>query len=83
MRMCGGCSGNRLITHVPVHCEVLESPALRLRDKKGGEDTSQHESREDLHDMVEPRVLVLVAILVAAHAERSNGTLSDDGADLA
>jgi hypothetical protein len=85
MRVCLGRSSDGLITHVPVHGKVFKSPALRLRDKKGGEDTSQHESREDLHDVVEPRVLVrrLVFGVSAAYAERSNGTLRDDRADLA
>lgn len=35
--------------------QFLESLALSLRDEQGGEDAEQHEEREDLHHVVEPR----------------------------
>jgi hypothetical protein len=45
---------DRLVTHVPVLRQVLKSAALGLRNEKSGEDTREHEGREDLHDVVEP-----------------------------
>ena len=77
----GGSTGNALITHIPVHGEVLQSPPLCLRDEQGGEDTSEHEGREDLHDMVQPRVGILLGNM-ASGSKGSDSTLSDDGANL-
>jgi hypothetical protein len=77
----GGRTGDALITHVPIHGEVLEGAALSLRNEKCGEDACEHEGGEDLHNVVEPRARV-VGCGCTANAEGRNGTLSDDGADL-
>lgn len=85
MRGLGLCvlsTSDALTTHIPVLGQVLKSAALGLRDEESGEDTGEHEGGEDLHDVVEPRALVRVGD-VAAGSERSNGTLGDDGTDLA
>lgn len=75
------CSCDALIAHIRVHGKILQSPPLCLRDEQSGEDTSEHESREDLHDVVEPGVGLLRGSTTSA--ERSNGTLGDDGTNLA
>lgn len=65
--------------------ELLKSAALGLGDQHRAEDTEQHEEREDLDDVVEPRVLVLEGGgcgAGAAGAERADDDLRDDGADL-
>ena len=61
-------------------CELLKSLALGLRDEEGREDTQQHEQREYLQDMVEPRRRVFLGS--APCAKRANENLSDDGANL-
>jgi hypothetical protein len=73
-------AGDALITHVPILCEVLKGPPLSLRNEKCGEDTSEHESREDLHDVVEPWVRVVLG--GATSAQRGDGTLGDDRTNL-
>lgn len=62
--------------------QLLESLALGLGDEEGGEDTAEHEEREDLHDVVEPWRLV-VGGGMALGTEWSEDDLCDDGADLA
>jgi hypothetical protein len=71
-----------LVTHVPVLSQVLKSAALGLRNEQGGEDTREHEGREDLHDMVEPRAGVGLGD-ISTGSERRDGSLGDDGTDLA
>src|SRR5690349_17472888 len=73
-------TGDTLITHVPILCEVLKGPPLGLGNEQCGEDTSEHESREDLHDVVEPWVGIVLG--GATSAQRRDGTLSDDGTNL-
>jgi hypothetical protein len=74
-------TSDALVTHVPVHSEVLEGSALGLWNEKGGEDTGEHEDGENLHDVVEPRAGV-VGCGVAANAQGRDGTLSNDRANL-
>lgn len=78
----GRTTGDALVTHVPVHSEVLEGATLSLRNKEGGEDSCKHEGGEYLHNVVEPRARV-IGCGRTANAKRRNGTLSDDGTDLA
>lgn len=62
--------------------QLLERLPLRLGDQKRGEDTAEHEKREDLHDVVEPwrggR-----SWRGSPGTERPEDALGDDGADLA
>jgi hypothetical protein len=71
-----------LVTHVPVLSQVLKSAALGLRNEQGGEDTREHEGGEDLHDMVEPRAGVALDD-ISTGSQRRDGSLGDDGTDLA
>jgi hypothetical protein len=75
-------TSDRLITHVPVLSQVLKSAALGLRDEKGGKDTREHEGGEDLHNVVEPWAGVGLCN-VATGSERRDGSLGDNGTDLA
>lgn len=61
--------------------KLFERLALRLGDEEGGEDTAQHEQREDLQDVVEPWRAVFLG--GAAGTERTDETLGDDCTDLA
>jgi len=70
---------NTLIAHIPVLCQILQRAALRLWDQERGEDTGEHESREYLHDVVEPGRRRLLG--GSASAERRNCALGDDGAN--
>ena len=62
--------------------KLLKSLALGLGNEKGGEDTAQHEEGEDLHDVVEPRRRIGGG-WVTLGSERSEDSLSNNGADLA
>jgi hypothetical protein len=77
----GGRTSNALIAHVPVHGKIFKSAALGLGNQKGGEDTCEHESRKDLHDMIEPWARV-GGCGITANTEGCNGTLSNDRSDL-
>ena len=52
-------TSDALSTHVPIVGKVFKSATLCFRDEQCREDTSEHESREDLHNMVEPRAGIL------------------------
>lgn len=56
------------------------SAYLGLWDQESGEDTAEHEKSIDLHDVVEPGRRV--GLRGAAHTERTDEDLGDDGADL-
>lgn len=62
--------------------QLLESLALGLRDQESGEDTAEHEEREDLHDVVEPWRWVF-RCGVALGSEGAKHDLGNDGADFA
>lgn len=74
-------AGDALVTHVPVHGEVLQGASLGLWNEEGGENTCEHEGGENLHDVVKPRAGI-GGSGVTANAQRRDSTLSDDGADL-
>ena len=61
--------------------ELLERLALGLGDQQRCEDAEEHEQREDLQDVVEPRAGVGGGR--AADAEGRDGGLRNDRADLA
>ena len=61
--------------------ELLKSLALGLWNQKSGEDTEEHEERENLENVVEPWRWV-GSCWVAADTERCDGGLSDDRSDL-
>jgi len=65
--------------------ELLEGLALGLGDQKRGENTAQHEQREDLHNVVQPWAGSATSStgLDAASTERTEHTLRNDGTDLA
>lgn len=65
--------------------QFLERLALRLGDEQGGEDAEQHEEREDLHHVVEPRGGGVAggARGCAARPQRAEDGLCNDGANLA
>ena len=72
--------------HIVFTGEVLEGLSLGLGNEHTGEDTGKHEYRVDLHDVVEPwagRGLVRAGGDRASSSERSNGGLSNDGANFA
>ena len=71
-----------LVTHVILAAQLLERLPLGLRDQEGGTDTEQHEEGIDLENVVHPGVGV-AAWDSTAGAERGDGALADDGADLA
>lgn len=73
-------SGNTLITHIPILCKVFEGPTLSLGDEKCGENACEHEGRENLHDVVEP--WVVIALGGTTSAKRGDGTLGNDRANL-
>jgi hypothetical protein len=74
-------AGDALVTHIPIHGEVLKGTALGLWNEEGGEDASKHESGEDLHDVVEPWAWV-VRGGVTTNAEGRDGALSDNRTNL-
>jgi hypothetical protein len=74
-------TSDALVAHIPIHGEVLERTALGLGDEEGGENTREHESRENLHDMVEPWVRVGCGG-VATNAKWRDSTLRDDRTNL-
>jgi hypothetical protein len=61
--------------------ELFKGLAGSLGDEEGGEAAEQHEESVDLKDVVHPRSSVRLG--GAASAQGSNGTLADDGSDLA
>lgn len=71
-----------LITHVILARQLLERLPLSLRNQESGADAEQHEQRIDLQHVVHPRVGVSTRD-GATGAQGSDGTLADDGADLA
>jgi hypothetical protein len=79
---CNRRTSDALVTHVPILGQVLERAALGLGNEQRSEDTREHERGEDLHDVVEPRGGVGGGG-VAANTERRDGTLRDDGTNLA
>lgn len=62
--------------------QLLERLPLRLGDEQRGEDTAQHEEREDLHDVVQPGRVGRAGWRTLL-TERAEDTLGHDGADLA
>lgn len=66
---------------VVLAAELLEGLAGSLGDEEGGEATEKHEESVDLEHVVHPGSGVVLGS--AASAESSDGTLADDGADLA
>jgi hypothetical protein len=66
---------------VVVLSQLLEGLSGSLLDAEGGEDTEEHEKRHDLQDVVDPWVGVRLG--GTPGSERSNGTLADDGTNLA
>jgi len=78
-----GGTGDALTSHVPILGQILKSAALGLRDEESSEDTTEHEGREDLHNMVEPWARVSAILGQTASSQRRDGSLGDDGADLA
>lgn len=64
-----------------VFSKLLERLASRLLDAERSEDAEEHEEREYLQNVVEPRVGV--GLGGTASAQRSNGTLANDGTNLA
>lgn len=65
--------------------QFLERLALCLRDERSGQETEQHEEREDLHHVVEPRGRVGAggARLRAASPQWTEDGLCNDGAHFA
>lgn len=61
--------------------KLLKSLAGSLGDQESGEAAEKHEEGVDLEDMVHPRSLVRVGGTVGA--EDGDGTLTNDGTDLA
>lgn len=70
------------MVHIVLSSQVLEGLSLGLWNEKAGEDTEEHESGVDLHDVVEPRAGVLVTGLESTSPERCNGGLGDDRTNL-
>ncbi len=62
--------------------KLFEGLPLRLRDEQCGEDSTQHEKSEDLHDVIEPRGSVGLSNMSLC-SERSKDSLCDDGTNLA
>ena len=63
-------------------CKFLECLSLGLRNQKRGEDATEHEKCEDLHDVIEPWGWVCLCD-VPLGSKRSKHGLSNDGANLA
>lgn len=61
--------------------QLLQRPALRLRDQQTREDTAKHEQRKDLHDMLEPRRVGRARTSTPVD-QRSKHALRDNGPDL-
>ena len=66
-------------------CELLKSLPLGLRDQETGENTAQHEERENLHDVVEPwgGSGTLGVWFGAPGSERTEHALSNDSTNFA
>lgn len=65
--------------------QFLERLALGLRDEQGGEDTEQHEERENLHHVIEPRGGGCAGGTRgrAARPQRTENSLCNDGTHFA
>ena len=76
--------GDGIIVGSPGHlaCQFLERLPLRLGDEQRGEDTAQHEEREDLHHVVQPGRVGRAGWRTLL-TERAEDALGHDGADLA
>lgn len=61
--------------------EFLKGFALGLGDEKRSKASQQHEEGVNLQDVVHPGVCIVLG--GASGAEGGNGTLADDGTDLA
>lgn len=61
--------------------ELFKRLASSLGDENGGEAAEQHEESIDLKDVVHPRSSDLLG--GSTSAQSSDGTLADDGSDLA
>lgn len=61
--------------------QLLKGLSLSLLDQQSRKDAQQHEQGVDLQHVVEPRALVVLGR--TSGPERGDGTLADDGADLA
>jgi len=71
--------------HVVLTGKLLKSLALGFWDEEGSENTTEHEEGEDLHDVIEPwraGGFVWTRGDEATGTERSDSSLSNDGADL-
>lgn len=66
---------------VVLTAELFEGLALGLGDAQGGGTAEKHEEGKDLEDVVQPRAGV--GLGGTADAETGNGTLANDGANLA
>lgn len=66
---------------VVLAAQFLQRLALGLGDKQTGDDPTEHEQSEDLHDVVEPGGLVV--LLRATVDQRTEHALGDDSSDLA
>jgi hypothetical protein len=80
-RLDDGGTGDALTSHIPILSQVLKSAALGLGNKKSGEDTAEHEGREDLHNMVKPWASG-ATFDGTASSQRRDGGLGDNGPDL-
>ena len=76
--------GDWIIVGGPGHLagQLLERLPLRLRDEQRGEDTAQHEEREDFHDVVQPGGVGRAGRRTLL-TERAEDALGHNGADLA
>jgi len=62
--------------------KFLEGLSLGLRDEERSKDTSKHESRVDLHNMIKPRAGIFVSFFESSSSERGNSSLCNDRANL-
>jgi hypothetical protein len=56
--------------------KLLKRLALRLRNEEGSEDPQKHEKGENLHDVIEPRIRVVLSGTL--DLERADQALGDD-----
>lgn len=83
LRLLGGVCGQALMEGaVMLTRQLFESAALGLGNQPGGENATEHETTEDLHDMIEPgrSPRTRLGTLVDQGTE---DTLCDDGTDFA
>lgn len=73
------------VSEVLLACDLFEGAALGFRKEEGDEGATEHEEREDLHEVVQPgrAGVALTALGGAFREERRGDDLGNDGTDLA